>query len=46
VLGVQPDYLDASRRTIDENYGGLAAYLEAAGVTADEIAKVRAALRG
>jgi protein-tyrosine phosphatase len=46
VLGVQPEYLDAARRTIDENYGGLSGYLEAAGVTADEIAKVRAALLG
>jgi protein-tyrosine phosphatase len=44
VLGVQPEYLDAARRTIDENYAGLSGYLEAAGVTADEIAKVRAAL--
>jgi protein-tyrosine phosphatase len=46
VLGVQPEYLDASRRTIDENYGGLAGYFEAAGVRADEIAKVRTALLG
>ena len=46
VLGVQPEYLDAARRTIDENYGGLAGYLEAVGVTTDEIAKVRAALLG
>jgi protein-tyrosine phosphatase len=46
VLGVQPEYLDAARRTIDENYGGLASYLAAAGVTTDEIAKVRSALLG
>jgi len=46
VLGVQPEYLDAARRTVDEHYGGLTGYLEAAGVTADEIAKVRAALLG
>jgi protein-tyrosine phosphatase len=44
VLGVREDYLDASRRSIDENYGSLSGYLEAAGVTAGEIAKVRAAL--
>jgi protein-tyrosine phosphatase len=43
---VQPEYLDAARRTIDENYGGLSGYLEAAGVTADGIAQVRAALLG
>ena len=46
VLGVQPEYLNAARRTIDEHFGGLSGYLEAAGVTADEIAKVRAALLG
>ena len=46
VLGVQQEYLDAARRTIDEHYGGLGGYLEAAGVKADEIAKVRAALLG
>ena len=46
VLGVQPEYLDAARRTIDDNYGGLAGYLEAAGVTADDLAQLRAALLG
>ena len=46
VLGVQPEYLDAAFRTIDENYGGLSGYLEAAGVTTDEIARVRTALLG
>jgi len=46
VLGVQPEYLDASRKTIVENYGGLSGYLEAAGVTADDVAKVRTALLG
>jgi protein-tyrosine phosphatase len=44
VLGVQPDYLDAARRSIDQNYGGLQNYLEAAGVTADDVARLRAAL--
>ena len=33
VLGVREDYLSASRRIVDENYGGLAGYLQAAGVT-------------
>jgi protein-tyrosine phosphatase len=46
VLGVREDYLDASRRSIEENYGSLSGYLEAAGVTAGEIAKVRATLLG
>jgi protein-tyrosine phosphatase len=46
VLGVREDYLDASRRTIDENYGSLRGYLEAAGVTAADITRVRTALLG
>jgi protein-tyrosine phosphatase len=46
VLGVREDYLDASRRSIEENYGSLSGYLDAAGVTAGEIARVRAALLG
>jgi protein-tyrosine phosphatase len=44
VLGVEPEYLDASRKTIAENYGGLSGYLEAAGVTTDDMNNVRAAL--
>jgi protein-tyrosine phosphatase len=44
VLGVQEDYLVAARRTIDHNYGGLSGYLETAGVTAEDVAKLRAAL--
>ena len=46
VLGVREDYLDASRRSIRENYGSLQGYLDVAGVTAEELAKVRAALLG
>jgi protein-tyrosine phosphatase len=46
VLGVREDYLDATRRSIEENYGGLRGYLAAAGVTADDVARVRAALLG
>ena len=46
VLGVQEDYLDAARRAIDEDYGSLGGYLEAAGVTADDLARLRAALLG
>lgn len=44
VLGVQPAYLDAARRSIDENYGGLKNYLEASGVTDEELAKLQTAL--
>ena len=33
VLGVREDYLDAARRSIEVNYGGLRGYLTAAGVT-------------
>ena len=46
VLGVQEDYLDASRRSIEQNYGSLQDYLAAAGVTAEDLARVRAALLG
>jgi protein-tyrosine phosphatase len=46
VLGVQPAYLDASRRTIDENYGGLRGYLEAAGVTDEDLTRLRSVLLG
>jgi protein-tyrosine phosphatase len=46
VLGVQADYLDAARRSIEENYGGLRGYLEAAGVTDDDVVRLRTALVG
>ena len=46
VLGVQADYLDASRRSIEQNYGSLQGYLDAAGVTAEDLARVRTALLG
>ncbi|HYZ67481.1 MAG TPA: tyrosine-protein phosphatase [Mycobacterium sp.] len=46
VLGVREDYLDASRRSIEQNYGSLQDYLETAGVAPTDIAKVRAALLG
>jgi protein-tyrosine phosphatase len=46
VLGVQPEYLDAARRTIEENYGGLPGYLDAAGVAAQDVSRVCAALLG
>jgi protein-tyrosine phosphatase len=46
VLGVQEDYLAASRRSIEQNYGSLRDYLDAAGVSADDLARVRTALLG
>ena len=46
VLGVREAYLDSARRVLDATYGGLASYLAAAGVTADEVDRLRAQLRG
>lgn len=46
VLGVREEYLDAARRTIERDYGGLRGYLEAAGVMAGDVARLRAALLG
>jgi protein-tyrosine phosphatase len=43
---VEEDYLDASRRSIEQNFGSLQGYLDAAGVTAEDLARVRAALLG
>jgi protein-tyrosine phosphatase len=44
VLGVRAEYLDAARRSIEENYGSLQGYLKSAGVTGDDVEKLRAAL--
>jgi protein-tyrosine phosphatase len=46
VLGVREEYLDTARRTIVDRYGSLAGYLEAAGVTADDVRRLRAELLG
>jgi protein-tyrosine phosphatase len=46
VLGVREEYLDASRRTILSQYGSLEDYLQAAGVTPEDLARLRDALRG
>ena len=46
VLGVQEAYLDAAQRAILEDFGSLDGYLESAGLTRDDVAKLRAALRG
>jgi protein-tyrosine phosphatase len=44
VLGVREEYLDAARRTIDEEYGSPANYLQALGVTADQVSRLRESL--
>ena len=44
VLGVQEAYLDAARRAIIEDFGSLSGYLEAAGVTDEDVKRLRAAL--
>ena len=44
VLGVREDYLDATRRSIEVNYGGLRGYLTAAGVSEEDVARLRTAL--
>ncbi|MBJ7340438.1 tyrosine-protein phosphatase [Mycolicibacterium sp.] len=46
VLGVRPEYLDAAKRTIDAQYGSSAGYLEALGVTSDEVSRLREYLLG
>ncbi|MGO9154861.1 tyrosine-protein phosphatase [Mycobacterium sp.] len=44
VLGVRAEYLNAARRTIDETYGSLDAYLRDACITAADIDQLRSAL--
>jgi protein-tyrosine phosphatase len=46
VLGVREQYLSTSRRVIDEHYGGLDDYLRVAGVTTDDVARLRTQLLG
>ena len=46
VLGVREGYLDAARGALVEDFGSFDGYLDAAGVRADDLAKLRAALRG
>jgi protein-tyrosine phosphatase len=46
VLGVRAEYLHTALRTIADEYGSLDGYLTAAGVSADELAQLRSALRG
>jgi protein-tyrosine phosphatase len=46
VLGVREEYLDAARRVIDTDYGSLANYLAALGVTTDQLHRLRSVLLG
>ena len=46
VLGVRPEYLDAARRTIDDNFGSLDGYFRSAGVTEVDVARLRDTLLG
>ena len=44
VLGVRAEYLAAARQTIDDEFGSLAGYLSAAGITEADLDRLRAAL--
>lgn len=44
VLGVRPEYLAAARKTIDEEFGSLDAYLDNAGITVADVDRLRNAL--
>ncbi len=46
VLGVREEYLATAYRTIAENYGDLQGFLRVAGVTPDDVGRVRAQLLG
>jgi protein-tyrosine phosphatase len=46
VLGVRPEYLDAARRTIDDNFGSLDGYFRSAGITEADVARLRDTLLG
>jgi protein-tyrosine phosphatase len=45
VLGVRPQYLDAARQAIDDEFGSLDDYLRGAGVTSADADALRAALK-
>jgi protein-tyrosine phosphatase len=44
VLGVRPEYLEAARKTIDDEFGSLDAYLNDAGITEADVDRLRGAL--
>lgn len=45
VLGVREEYLDAARAAMDAQFGSLPGFLDAIGVTKDQLDSVRSALR-
>ncbi|CAA0124631.1 Tyrosine-protein phosphatase [Mycolicibacterium vanbaalenii] len=46
VLGVREEYLDTARRTLDDEFGSLRGYLDASGLTDEDVRRLREALRG
>ena len=46
VLGVRSEYLDAARRTIDDNFGSLDGYFRSADITETDVHRLRDALLG
>lgn len=44
VLGVRAEYLEAAHRARDERYGSVSGFLQSAGITDDELARLRARL--
>lgn len=46
VLGVRAAYLDAARRTIDDNFGSLEGYLRSADIIQSDVRRLRDALLG
>ena len=46
VLGVRKQYLSSARRVLDDTHGGLTGYLDAAGVTAADVERLRGQLFG
>ena len=46
VLGVRAEYLDAARRTIDDNFGSLDGYFRSADITEADVDRLRDALLG
>ena len=46
VLGVRPEYLDSALGRIEADFGSVPGYLHAAGITDEQLAALRTALRG
>ncbi len=46
VLGVREQYLASARRVLHDTHGGLAGFLDAAGVTSEDVARLRTRLLG